>query len=145
MKKNIYLLTGLIFLAGCKASKLDITQIEFQAGPCFGPCPVFKMIIEENGTTNYSATINNKQQGKFHTVINKTLLNNLNKSLQRANFLSLKNRYFTGWTDQPTYTLSVKLKNGQEKTIEDYGPSGPKKLKSVYKKIFSLRESQSWR
>lgn len=66
----------------------------------------------------------NEKQGQFNTVINRSQLDSLTELIEKSDFFNLKNEYSTNWTDQPTYTLTVKLNNGRTKTIIDYGPSG---------------------
>jgi hypothetical protein len=145
MKRVTFLLTTLVVLMGCSIPRLEISQIYFQADVCFGECPIFNMTIASDGGADYSAKMFNKLQGEFKTVIKKSQLDSLTMLIESANVFSLNNKYSMNWTDHPTYTLTIKLKNGKVKTIEDYGPSGPEKLKLVYRQIFSLRESQDWK
>lgn len=143
--KTIYFLSIILFLTNCKTSKLGIAQIDFTAGACFGTCPIFKMTIINDGTATYDAIRFNKTQGQFKASIQKVKLDSLNDLITKADFFNLNNNYATRATDHPTYTLAITLKNGQTKKIVDYGPNGPQELRLVYKKIFSLRESQDWK
>lgn len=143
--KTIYFLSIILLFTNCKTSKLGITQINFTAGGCFGTCPIFKMTIVDDGTATYDAIRFNKKQGQFKTTIQKVQLDSLNDLLTKADFFNLNNEYSINVTDHPTYTLAITLKNGQTKKIVDYGPSGPQELRLVYKKIFSLRESEDWK
>lgn len=103
------------------------------------------MTIVNDGTANYEAIRFNKKQGQFKASIQKIQLDSLNDLITKADFFNLNNEYSINVTDHPTYTLAIALKNGQTKKIVDYGPSGPKELRLVYKKIFSLRESEDWK
>lgn len=103
------------------------------------------MTISSDGEADYTAKMYNKLHGEFKTIIKKSQLDSLTMLIESAGVFSLNNKYSTNWTDNPRYTLSIKLKNGKVKTIKDYGPSGPEKLKLVYSQIFSLRESQDWK
>jgi hypothetical protein len=145
MKYVLYFLTICVILPSCQSIKHDISQVEFQADGCFGECPIFAMTIADDGTASYDAKIFNKQHGQFKTTIKKAQLDSLKMLLDNARCFNLKDNYTTHWTDQANYKLRVKLKDGRTKTIEDYGPSGPEKLKQVYHLIFSLRESQEWK
>lgn len=132
-------------LISCHTRQPQISQIDFKAGYCFGTCPVFEMSIRKDGSAYYNAIEYNKFQGKFRTTIKKQQLDSLMSLISEANLLSLQNGYLVSATDHPTYSLTVKQKNGQTKVIRDYGPAGPEKLKLVYQYIFSLRESQDWK
>jgi hypothetical protein len=125
-------------------SKLEISEIKFKASGCEGECPIFEMVIKGNRMASYNAKMYNKLNGYFKTTLDKPSMDSLVLLIEKSEFFTLQNNYTNKWTDHPTYTLTISLKSGQVKTIEDYGPSGPEKLKSVYEQIFSLRESQSW-
>jgi len=143
--KPFYFLSVIIFLTNCSTSKSNISKIEFQADACFGTCPIFTMVILNDGTATYDAKEYNKQEGQFKTTIRQKQLDSLIRLFQQVDFFDLKNNYRAPMTDQPTYTLTVTLKDGKKKTIEDYGPSGPAGLERIYDFIFSLRNTQDWK
>jgi hypothetical protein len=143
--KKAYFLPIILLLTSCTASRLEFARIDFKAGACFGTCPIFNMTISNNGKAHFSAESYNKREGQFDTVIQGSQLDSLNKLISESGLSDLKSEYSMDWTDHPTYILTIKLKNGQTKTITDYGPSGPDKLKRIYDKIFGLRESQDWK
>lgn len=143
--KFLFYLATISLLLCCKSSKPQISKIEFSADACFGTCPIFTMSILSDGTATYNAKEYNPRKGKFKTTINKLQLDSLISLINKADILSLKDKYSTDWTDHPTYNFTVLFQNGQKKTINDYGPSGPNNLKEVYDFVFSLRESQNWK
>ncbi len=143
--KLIYFLPIILLLTSCTTNKPEISQIDFNADACFGTCPIFTMTILGDGTAVYDAKMYNNQKGHLKTIIRKEQLDSLKTLIQLADLFSLKDKYSTMITDMPTYTLTIKEKNGRTKTIEDYGPSGPDKLDKIYELIFSLRDTQSWR
>lgn len=143
--KLICFLPIILLAANCSAQKLEISKIAFEAYPCFGICPVFTMTISEDGTAVYDAKMNNKQRGEFKTIIRKGQLDSLKTLIQLSDFFSLNDKYAATMTDMPTYILTIEEKSGRTKTIKDYGPTGPDKLKKIYNLIFSLRDSQFWR
>lgn len=141
-----YLLIVLICTSACKTQKPSgFSQLSFNTDPCFGTCPIFSMTINGNGEAQFNAEKFNDREGNFVEVIRPGQLDSLRRLITNANLQSLKNDYAVSWTDMPTYTLTVKLNNGQSKTIRDYGPSGPEKLKQLYHFLFSLRQSQDWK
>jgi hypothetical protein len=135
----------MVVLTNCRPQTQNISKINFKASACFGTCPVFEMNINGNGEAIYHAGQFNPTQGLFETIIKKSQLDSQIELIEKSLFFNLESIYSTDETDQPTYSLTVNLTNGQTKTIEDYGPAGPENLKSVYRLIFSLRESQHWR
>lgn len=143
--KSIYFILFPFFIFACKPPKVEFLTLTFIASECFGRCPVFTMTIDVDGTAFYDAKMHNDKQGKFHTIIKSPQLDSLNMLVGKSDMLNLDNSYSSSWTDEPTYTLIIKFKNGQIKTISDYGPNGPDKLKKVYNLLFSLRLNQDWR
>jgi hypothetical protein len=143
--RQFLMFMALLFFSFSYCQKTEITEINFNANPCFGYCPFFEMRIKKNGEAIYNAVQDNKLSGLFTTTIKKSQMDKLIKLIEKAEFLSLQNNYSTTASDNSTYILKIKLKNGQVKTIEDYGPSGPANLKLVYDLIFSLRDSQDWK
>lgn len=131
-------------LTSCSVGKKAIKEIRFDAGPCFGSCPIFKMEIQSTGHAGYEAKMFNRDTGNFSTVISKSSLDSLYRLVAIADVLQLKDAYSVDASDLPEYHLQVLFKNGKIKTIADYGPSGPAVLKAVYEKIFSFREYQHW-
>lgn len=143
--KATYFSLLFLFVLGCKTQKVEFSQVVFYADACFGTCPIFTITIAGDGTAHYNAKMYNDKQGEFNTIIKPLHLDSLHQLIDESDLLSLKNEYTSDWTDQPTYTLTIKLNNGQTKTITDYGPNGPDKLKKLYHLIFSLRETQDWK
>jgi hypothetical protein len=143
--KKIYIVLAVLLFTTSYAQKSEITEVNFYANPCFGNCPFFEMRIKKNGEAIYNAVQDNKLSGLFTTTIKKSQIDDLLNLIEKADFLNLKNNYSTTASDGATYVLKITLKNGQVKTIEDYGLSGPGNLKLVYDYIFSLRESQNWK
>jgi len=143
--KLIYFLPIILLLTSCTTRQVEISQIDFNADACLGTCPIFTMTILDDGTAVYDAKMYNNQKGHLKTIIQKNQLDSLKTLIQLSDFFSLKDKYSAMMTDHPTYTLTIKEKNGRIKTIEDYGPNGPDKLDKIYDLIFSLRDSQSWR
>ena len=146
MKQIFFLFTySLIQATNPPNMKYDISQIDFKASSCEGQCPAFTMTILYNGAAEYDAILFNEQVGKFKTIIKKPQLDSLMMLVQNANLFGLKNNYTTLASCLAYYTLTVKLKNGKIKIIEDYGSSGPDELREIYDLIFSLRKTQEWK
>lgn len=145
--KTVACFLAVSFFLSCqsKTPKLKFNRLVFEAEACYGECPIFAMTIEANGSAVYYAQAFNKKTGRFKTLINKNILDSLFILLNNADLLNLNDNYSTNSTDHATYTMIAIMENGGIKKIEDYGPSGPVKLKKIYEYFFSLRDSQDWK
>lgn len=146
--KMIRLIPALLLFASCatnNARNNDLEKVEFSAGPCFGACPIFEMKIDGNGNAELDAKRFNDITGNFKGTIKKAQMDSLAMLIKKADLLKLSDKYSARITDMPSYTLSVRFKDGKFKTIADYGPSGPEALKEIYRFITSLRQSQRWK
>lgn len=132
----------------------DIEKIEFEAGPCFGSCPMYKLTINKDQSAiflaeeyNFNSVRHNftsKNEGLFKGKIKKEDYNNLINLLNYIDFTKLKDEYSVGWTDDRTGDLKITYDNGKTKTISDYGMVGTYGLKSVYELLAELRFNQKW-
>ena len=55
------------------------TIIKLQRGPCFGPCPIYKVTIYDNGTVIYNGEEFVKTKGKHKINISKEKIRELMK------------------------------------------------------------------
>lgn len=145
--KIIKLIPVLLMMASCATTKKmnNIEKVDFRTSPCFGTCPVFNMSIDKDGVAVFDAKRFNDVTGEHKGTIKKEQLDSLFTMINKAEIMSLEDKYTVQITDMPGYLLSVKFTDGQTKTISDYGPSGPEPLKKIYNFIESLRGSQEWK
>lgn len=153
-------LMGLLFsvlLMNCSVQKSNIQTIEYQAGACFGYCPMFKIVINSDRTAVIEAerfTFTTPEsrdwtgpnpEGTFTATIKEAQFNKLNQLISEANLKSLKGFYGNkNVTDLPTSNLTVTYVDGSSKHIEDYGKDGTPDLREIYSYIEDLRKNQSW-
>ncbi|MGG5208329.1 DUF6438 domain-containing protein [Chryseobacterium sp. MIQD13] len=157
--KYILSLCTFIFLFSCTTQKTDskYSKIEYEAGACFGSCPIFKLTISPDRTAileaehfNFSkefskGEFSKPREGTFKGTIKEADYNKLVSLLNTLDVKSLKDNYGTrNVTDLPTSYLRINFTDGSSKNVEDYGKSGSTKLKEVYTFIEELRHNQQW-
>jgi len=133
------------------------SKIQYEAGACFGFCPIFKMTVNPDRTAiieaeHFTFSENRSKdefsepvEGTFKTTLNKEDFNNLIILLDNADLKSLKSEYKNkNVTDLPTSYLRISFTDGTSKTIEDYGKNGTEKLQEIYTFIENLRFSNHW-
>lgn len=147
------------FFVSCSSQKTasEFSNIEYEAGPCFGFCPMYKMTIDSNRSAvleaerfnfsqgNSREDFSKPREGTFTAKITAEDYAKLTAMLDELNAKSLKNFYGDkNMTDLPTSYLRLKYTDGTSKVIEDYGKSGTPQLEEVYQFFESLKKSQTW-
>lgn len=158
MKYLLSIFASLVLLS-CMSQKNSskYSQIEYEAGACFGSCPIYKMTINPDRTAvleaehfNFSkefskGEFDKPREGTFKTTIKEDDYKKLTALLDDLNVKSLNEKYGTrNVTDLPTSYLRIKFNDGSQKNIEDYGKRGTEKLITVYQFFEDLKHNQQW-
>ena len=157
MKYLLTFLLSIVLLSCTTKNTSQYSKIEYEAGACFGFCPIFKMTINPDRTAVIDAqhfTFSDKRskdefsqpkEGTFKTTIKEEDFNKMIVLLNSANLKSLKDEYINrNITDLPTAYLRINYTDGTSKNIEDYGKNGTPKLKEISEFMEGLRLSQKW-
>lgn len=133
------------------------STIEYEAGACFGACPIFKMTIQPDRTAvleaehfNFSkgfskSEFDKPREGTFTATIKEADYNRLIALLDDLNVKSLNEKYGErNVTDMATSYLRVDFADGSKKVTEDYGKRGSEKLMKVYQFFEDLKHNQQW-
>lgn len=133
------------------------STIEYEAGACFGSCPIFKITIQPDRTAvleaehfNFSkgfskSEFDKPREGTFKGTMKEADYNKLITLLDGLEVKSLKEKYGKrNITDLPTSHLRVQWADGTTKHVEDYGKKGTEKLSEVYQFFEDLRHNQQW-
>jgi hypothetical protein len=95
-------------------------RIALQRTTCYGSCPGYKVSISGTGEVqweggNYAVAI----PGIHHATLPPKSIDDLIDAIQASRMLDARDEYRAGWTDNPTYTVTVDL-NGLHKQVVDY-------------------------
>lgn len=156
--KYLFTLLSLVLLTSCATvSSSKYSKIEYEAGACFGFCPIFKITIHPDRTAIIDAErftftdgrskdeFSGPKEGIFKATIKESDYKTLVSKLDSLNLKSLKSYYGNkNVTDLPTSKLRVTFSDGSYKEIEDYGKHGTPELDELYNFIEDLRKNQSW-
>lgn len=148
------------FLWSCQAQKTQskYSVIEYEAGACFGFCPIFKMTINSDKTAVLEAEHFNfskgqskdefslPREGTFKTTIKKEDYDKLIVLLDDLDVKNLKTKYGNyNITDLPSSYLRIKFSDNTSKNTQDYGKRGTEKLVKVYQFFEDLKHNQTWK
>ena len=141
----------------------EIEKVEYQTTFCYGPCPVFRIEINNDKTALFKASNFNSQseiflfgssgkeknskeiKGVFRTVLGENSFSNIIGLLNYIDFPNLEDNYSVDWTDDQSCTLIITYNNGRKKFINDYGLIGTFGLDRLYQLFFELRFNQNWK
>lgn len=118
---------------------LVIESVKFSTSQCFGTCPVFRLIINKDGSVSYKGVQYVDKMGDYTLAMSRTDLSYLISLIAAINPPLLSDHYTVDETDNPTIYLTVQYTNGQTKSIEDYGERGTYGLAVLYKFLLDLR------
>lgn len=156
--KYMLLLLGTALLMACTVqNKSEYQTIEYEAGACFGFCPIFKMTINPDRTAVLEAEHFNfsdgrskdefsmPREGTFKGTIKEEDYRTLVEMLNALKPKTLKDKYGSrNVTDLPTSYLRLNFKDGSSKVVEDYGKQGTPDLEKLYRYFEDLRHNQIW-
>jgi len=135
---KFYLLVLILFISSCfnftKQKELQSPEkiISLEKTACFGRCPVFKIIIYNNGECLYNGIKFVKKSGEYNLKINEREVDEILSQAKEIGFDNLKNEYSERITDLPTTYIMI-----NNKKIKDYygAPTELKDLEKLIEKI----------
>ena len=133
-----YLLVFILFFCSCfnltKQKELQSPKIiiSLEKTACFGRCPVFKIIIYNNGEALYNGLKFVKKVGEHDLKVSKREIDKILSKAKKIGFNNLKNEYSERITDLPTTYIMI-----NNKKIKDYY-GAPSKLKDLEKMIENI-------
>jgi hypothetical protein len=157
--KYLLALCAFVFLFSCNSQKMNskYSTIEYEAGACFGSCPIFKITINPDRTAvleaehfNFSkgfskGEFDKPREGTFMGTIKEEDYSKLVVLLDGLDVKNLNEKYGErNVTDLPTSHLRINFADGTSKHVEDYGKKGTEKLAAAYKFFEDLRTNQQW-
>ncbi len=155
-----YILSLLVFvgLMSCTTSQTTkYSKIEYEVGPCFGFCPIYKITIDSNRNAileaehfNFSqgegrGDLDKPREGTFKSTVSKDDYDKLIALTDEANIKSLKDKYEDKQIMDASRThLRVYFSDGGKKDIEISAGEKPEKLTKLYTYISELKQKQKW-
>ncbi|PZU88437.1 MAG: hypothetical protein DI529_05840 [Chryseobacterium sp.] len=155
--KYIFSLFIILGLMSCSTSQTNkYSKIEYEVGPCFGFCPIYKIIINPDRTAILEAEHYNfsegergqpdtPREGTFKSTISKEDFDKLIALTDAANVKSLNDNYEDKRImDASKSYLRIYFSDGSKKEIKLSAGEKPEKLTALYKYISELKQNQKW-
>lgn len=98
---------------------LERAIIALERSGCYGTCPSYRVEIRGNGDVTYHGDgyVDVTGEHRYRVPVDEVL--KLVDSLRNKDLWSLRRSYRAAWTDNPTYTLTLRM-GDQTHQIEDY-------------------------
>lgn len=120
-----------------------IDEIGLERTACFGPCPIYSVIIRKDGTFRYIGEGNVKRKGIFTGTVDMNDLRDLFKYINATHYFQLAGGYAYPLSDAAsTYTMVRRGK--QEKLVWNFANSGPSELWGMEQLIDKLVLEAKW-
>lgn len=120
-----------------------ITEISLERTPCFGSCPVDKVVLRADGTAAYTGTRFVERLGEFRGTLSTRDFQRLAGLLTSQRFFNLRNRYASRATDLPSRITSA-VRSGTRKAVTNYGDAGPINLWTVEVAVLGVAAEIRW-
>ena len=121
----------------------SVTLIGLKQTPCEGACPVYELVMNNDGSVVYKGERFVEKEGTFTGQVNAQNYNHLAEYIVTNDLKSLADEYRFGATDLPgTYVAFVQ--DGEKKVIYDYGNVGPTNLWVLQQLIDSMLSNVVW-
>lgn len=98
---------------------LSTFRITLERTTCFGSCPSYKVTVSGSGEVTWEGGRGVAVPGKHHSTISREAVQELVDQVRASRMLDALDKYEAGWTDNPTYTLTLDV-NGIHKQVVDY-------------------------
>ncbi len=113
---------------------------------CYGRCPVYKLVIYQNGRVEYHGERFVQEKGYRSDILTKNNLQHLIKEFHKAKLSSMQDGYVEqGRTDMPSVILSFTDKKITKKIIHYLGDEkAPLELLTLEHEVDTTVNSQQW-
>lgn len=146
---TLYLFLGVCLVFQSCIPRQKVTSIdelpkllEMSKGPCYGPCPVFKLTIYRNGLASYVGERYTEREGTFYKNLDRGQIDKLVADCKAANLWQFPDAYRSQYPDLPTVTITY-FEADRSKTI--LGKEGrPEVIMNLEASLDKIADSGGW-
>lgn len=118
-------------------------MITLEKTECYGRCPVYKLMIYDDGQALYQGISHVDKIGEYQQQLPADTIASLIQHFEQSGFWSLKDEYVADVTDLPVTYLSFQYQ-GKHKKIKNL-IQAPAELTALENRIAALGESPGWK
>jgi hypothetical protein len=149
LRRTFLAALGAIALSACAPTTTTAEEpvsITLTRSVCFGFCPAYRVTINGDGEVAYAGERFVNIVGERHATIPRADVEGLLRRFDDVGFMNLHDAYRAPVTDLPTYTITLE-RNGQRKTVLDYGGVGagmPRSVRDLENEIDRVANTGQW-
>jgi hypothetical protein len=117
--------------------------VSMERTACFGTCPIYKMMVLQNGQALYEGIQHVEMEGRYTSTFSKSEMHSILEKADEYGFWKLNEKYDSPVTDFPTTFTS--LRKGKQVKMVEHRVAGPGALKAFEDYIDSLIKSKEWK
>ena len=121
----------------------SVTLIAIKRTPCYGTCPIYDMVLRNDGSVVYNGERYVEKEGEFTGRLAAQDYDRLAEFIVTNDLKNLADEYTFRATDLPG-TWVVFVQDGEKKVIYDYGNAGPTELWVVQQLLDSMLSKVVW-
>jgi hypothetical protein len=122
-----------------------ITEIGMERGWCYGSCPIYTLVLRNDGTFSYTGVKFVQRVGSFTGTVPVYSFNQLAQYIKDSGYMELQDGYGEIGDDLDTVYTTVVMK-GKRKVVMNHGSTGPSKLWGVQQLIdLILANEATWK
>ena len=125
-------------------SLLPFESIALRRTPCFGPCPVYNIVLHREGKAELNAEDHLPKLGKFVGEVSLNTYGRLCYLIENSHFNEMDSSYRGLWTDASTCIVTV-TSGATTKSVSDYGGVGPIELWAIQELLDATKNEIEWK
>jgi uncharacterized protein DUF6438 len=131
--------------SGAEIDRVDseIKEVGIERLGCLGRCPIYTLIVKNDGSFRYTGGAYVERKGKFTGRIRMWRWLLVVQYIRDMDYFSLDERYQVSSTDGDTVFTTV-LRGDRRKTISNYSSAGPIRLAALQELIDGLLSNAEW-
>lgn len=156
MKQTIihsaFFLVSFFSLSSCASQKervkgtaefsMPVEMIRYTRGACFGKCPVFELLVFDDGKAILEGKMHLNHTGFFDYTLTPEELDEMKSLLDKTDFASMEDTYYGEIADVPAVGLTVRRPTFEKKIGGNW--QFPDALTSIFRHLDQYVESEKW-
>jgi hypothetical protein len=144
VKDTDFVSTPIVAESAVEAASADSIAYYYERTACYGQCPIFKFYVLKTGKAVYIGRNNVNRIGSYHTNLDTTSLQKIDKAAESIGYFSFESVYDDPYkTDVPSKITVLPSKDGSKKVMNRV--KGPKSLEMLYTAFDEVIESAQWK